>query len=71
MKKFLFTLIAAFIVLPMQAQKEEQLPEVTVIASCTINTTEGYTTNLRGTDVAKGKPVADVLSFLPDRKSVV
>lgn len=65
MKKFLFTLIAAFIVLPMQAQKEEQLPEVTVIASRTINTTEGYTTNLRGTDVAKGKPAADVLSFLP------
>lgn len=48
------------------AQKERQLQEVTVIASRTTNNAEGYTTNLRGTDIAKGKPAVDVLEFLPN-----
>ena len=48
------------------AQKERQLQEVTVIASRTTNNAEGYTTNLRGSDIAKGKPAIDVLGFLPN-----
>ena len=37
-----------------------------MVASRTTNNAEGYTTNLRGTNIAKGKPTADVLGFLPN-----
>ncbi len=57
---------AAFSVSPTLAQEAKQLEEVTVIASRTTSNAEGYTTNLRGTNVAKGKPAADVLGFLPN-----
>lgn len=52
--------------LSASAQKEHHLQNVTVVASRTTNNMEGYTTTLRGTDVAKGKPAADVLPFLPN-----
>ena len=48
------------------AQESKQLQEVTVVASRTTNNAEGYTTNLRGTNIAKGKPAVDVLGFLPN-----
>ena len=57
--------MAIVCILPTHAQKEQQLQEVTVVASRTTNNAEGYTTNLRGTDIAKGKPAVDVLGFLP------
>lgn len=66
MKSFLFTLLGVTIGISAIAQNERQLQEVTVIASRTTNNAEGYTTSLRGSDIAKGKPVADVLSFLPN-----
>ena len=49
------TFIILFAILPMAvlAQKENQLQEITVIASRTTNNAEGYVTNLRGTDIAK------------------
>lgn len=50
----------------LYAQRTCELEEVTVIASRTTNNAGGYTTNLRGTDIAKGKPAADVLPFLPN-----
>ena len=62
------TFIILFAILPMAvlAQKENQLQEITVIASRTTNNAEGYVTNLRGTDIAKGKPAVNVLPFLPN-----
>ena len=48
------------------AQKERHLKEVIVEASCTTNYAEGYISNLRGIDIAKGKPAVDVLEFLPN-----
>ena len=48
------------------AQTEKQLNEVVVTASRTTNNAEGYTTNLRGMNIAKGKPAVDVLVFLPN-----
>lgn len=66
MKKSIIILAAALIWLSASAQKEHHLQDVTVVASRTTNNTEGYTTTLRGTDVAKGKPAADVLPFLPN-----
>lgn len=65
MKKFIIIAIVLFPLLAM-AQSEKQLQEVTVVASRTTNNAEGYTTNLRGTNIAKGKPTADVLGFLPN-----
>lgn len=64
MKKLIFLLATAAIALSIHAQ--EGLPEVTVIASRTTNDAEGYITNLRGADIAKGKPAVDVLPFLPN-----
>ncbi|WP_289764269.1 hypothetical protein, partial [uncultured Duncaniella sp.] len=64
MKHLFIALMAAACILPTHAQKEQQLQEVTVVASRTTNNAEGYTTNLRGTDIAKGKPAVDVLGFL-------
>lgn len=66
MKKSIIILAAALIWLSASAQKEHHLQDVTVVASRTTNTPEGYTTTIRGTDVAKGKPAADVLPFLPN-----
>ncbi len=66
MKKLLLILATALIWLSAYAQKEHQLQEVTVVASRTTNNAEGYTTNLRGMDIAKGKPAVDVLGFLPN-----
>ena len=66
MKKPILIFVAALIWLPASAQKERQLQEVSVIASRTTNNAEGYTTNLRGTDIVKGKPAVDVLPFLPN-----
>ena len=48
------------------AQKEHKLEEVTVVASRTINSADGYITNLKGSEIVKGKPAIDVLSFLPN-----
>ena len=66
MKKLLSVIFAALVSMTMAAQTEHQLNEVTVVASHTTNNAEGYTTRLRGTDIAKGKPTADVLGFLPN-----
>ncbi|MDE5800059.1 MAG: hypothetical protein K2H74_03425, partial [Paramuribaculum sp.] len=66
MKKLILILATALAGLSSHAQKEHQLHEVTVVASRTTNNAEGYTTNLRGTDIAKGKPAGDVLAFLPN-----
>lgn len=66
MKKLLSVFFAMLVAMTMTAQNERQLNEVTVVASRTTNNAEGYTTNLRGTNIAKGKPTADVLGFLPN-----
>ncbi|MDL2222406.1 hypothetical protein LJC35_07645, partial [Parabacteroides sp. OttesenSCG-928-N08] len=68
MKKIIFLLFVAGITLSANAQteKEIQLNEVMVVASRTINNVEGYTTNLRGSDITKGKPTVDVLAMLPN-----
>lgn len=66
MKKYIIVLVAVFSILPVHAQKEHHIQEVTVVASRTTNNAEGYTTNLRGMDIAKGKPASDVLGFLPN-----
>ena len=66
MKKLFLILATALIWLSAYAQKEHQLQEVTVVASRTTNNAEGYTTNLRGMDIVKGKPAVDVLGFLPN-----
>lgn len=66
MKKILFTLFSVIIGFSAIAQNEQQLQEVTVIASRTTNNAEGYTTSLRGAAIGNGKPVADVLLFLPN-----
>lgn len=66
MKKLLFLLIATSGILSVYAQKEYHLKEITVIASRTTNNAGGYTTNLRGADIAKGKTAVDVLPFLPN-----
>ncbi len=42
------------------------LDEVTVVASRTIHSADGYTTNLKGTNIVKGKMASEVLSFLPN-----
>lgn len=46
-------------------EQSEQLGEVTVVASRTVKTAEGYVTNLRGADFLKGKPAMDALAYLP------
>lgn len=66
MKKFLSAILTAAVSMTMAAQTEHQINEVTVVASRTTNNAEGYTTNLRGADIAKGKPAVDVLGFLPN-----
>lgn len=66
MKRSFTLLISAFCMLLSNAQKEHQLNEVTVVASRTTNNAEGYTTNLRGANLTKGKPAVDVLQFLPN-----
>ena len=66
MRKLIIILLAVSSILSANAQKERQLQEVTVVASRTTNNAEGYTTNLRGMDIAKGKPAVDVLGFLPN-----
>uniref|UniRef100_UPI0025A97490 hypothetical protein n=1 Tax=uncultured Duncaniella sp. TaxID=2768039 RepID=UPI0025A97490 len=66
MKKLILIFATAIVWLSAYAQRERQLQEVTVVASRTTNNAEGYTTNLRGMDIAKGKPAVDVLGFLPN-----
>lgn len=66
MKKLLSVIFAVFVTMTMAAQTGRQLKEVAVVASRTTNNAEGYTTSLRGTNIAKGKPTADVLGFLPN-----
>ena len=66
MKKLLSVICAALVSITTYAQSEKQLQEVTVVASRTTNNAEGYTTSLRGTNIATGKPTADVLGFLPN-----
>ena len=61
-----YTLILLLASATIYAQSHHELQEVTVIASRTTNNAEGYTTNLRGSDIAKGKPAVDVLGFLPN-----
>ncbi len=66
MKKLLSAILAVLVGMSITAQTEKQLQEVSVVASRTINNAEGYTTRLRGTNIAKGKPAAEVLGFLPN-----
>ncbi len=68
MKKIILITLALlpFITMAQSEKHEKQLAEVTVIASRTTNTAEGYITSLRGTNIAKGKPITDVLGFLPN-----
>lgn len=66
MKKLTTLLFAAIIGLPISAQKNQNLPELTVAATRTTANAEGYSVNLRGAGIAKGRPVADVLPFLPN-----
>ena len=66
MKKSVLILIAIITWLSAAAQTERRLNEVTVVASRTTTDAEGYTTNLRGSDITKGKPAVDVLGFLPN-----
>lgn len=47
------------------SDKSEQLGEVTVVASKTVKSADGYVTTLRGTDIVKGKPIVDALKYLP------
>ncbi len=60
MKKILL-IVSVLLPLMIMAQSKKQLQELTVIASRTTNNAEGYIAN-----IAKGKPTADVLSFLPN-----
>ncbi len=48
------------------AQETKQLNEVVILASRTINKSDGYVTNLKGMNIIKGKPAVAVLSFLPN-----
>ena len=66
MKKILIILLAVIGSLTANARKDKKLQEVTVVASRTINNAEGYTVNLQGTAIAKGKPTAALLGFLPN-----
>lgn len=66
MKKHFLFLLTVVIALSTHAQNEHQLQEVTIVASRTTNNAEGYIANLRGTNISKGKPAADVLGFLPN-----
>ena len=68
MKHLFIALMAAACILPTHAQKEQQLQEVTVVASRTTNNAEGYTTNLRGTDIAKGKRSEEHTSELQSQR---
>lgn len=45
--------------------KNVNLKEVQIVASRTTNTAEGYVTNLKGSDIAKGKPISAALELLP------
>lgn len=54
MKKSVLILIAIITWLSAAAQTERRLNEVTVVASRTTTDAEGYTTNLRGSDITKG-----------------
>lgn len=66
MKKISLLIMAFAFFITAVGQTERQLDEVTVVASRTTNNAEGYTTNLRGMDIVKGKPAVDVLGFLPN-----
>lgn len=48
-----------------EGNKPEQLGEVTVVASRTVKSADGYVTTLRGSDIVKGKPVMEALKYLP------
>lgn len=60
---FIVSLVA--IALPLCAQEYKQLNELEVIASNIINDSEGYTINLSGKDIVKGKSAEELLPFLP------
>ena len=47
-------------------EKSLELGNVSVVASRTTNNVDGYSTNLKGANIVKGKTVSDVLSFLPN-----
>lgn len=65
MKHHLFISLMLAVTFQLQAQKEQALNEVAVVASRTVNTTDGYVSSLQGADITKGKPVVDVLGMLP------
>lgn len=46
-------------------EKNVNLKEVQIVASRTTNTANGYVTNLRGSDIAKGKPIDAALELMP------
>ena len=52
--------------LTASAQETKQLDEVVILASRTVNNSDGYVTNLKGMNIVKGKPAVTVLSFLPN-----
>lgn len=59
-------ILAPLAVFAQSEDSSHQLQEVTVVASRTTNSADGYITNLKGTDIAKGKPAVDILGFLPN-----
>lgn len=66
MKQVLFIALLLLVGLRATAQNELQLNEARVVASRTTNNAEGYTTNLRGSNITKERPTVEVLSFLPN-----
>lgn len=60
-----FLSICFFTATSYSQKNSEQLSEVTVIASRTIQKADGYVVNLRGSDITKGKPAIDALQLLP------
>lgn len=64
--KFIFSIITLCIIMTSYAQESKELEEVIILANRTTSTVDGYTTNLRGADISKGKQASEVLTFLPN-----
>lgn len=77
MRKLIFLLIAVVVMTSAEAGNQENpsmavepqnahhLQELNVVASRITQNTDGYTINLRGSAITKGKAATDVLPFLP------
>lgn len=68
MKTLLRVILSSSLLICSEAsgQSNKELQEVTVLASRTVNNSDGYTTNLRGSDLTAGKAAMDILPFLPN-----